>query len=152
MELGTATFDDVALWCVARVVGRSEGKAVLDSGSKALGADRAAYSSGFGRLLDFPAATIVQLSEHHAVAELPDGCDLALGDLVRVVPNHVCNAVNLHDVLHPLVDGRWGQGGASSRAAASRAENRGPPLQRTDPPRWCNYRGSRLTGALATPY
>lgn len=110
VELGTATFDDVALWCVARVVGRSEGKAVLDSGSKALGADRAAYSSGFGRLLDFPAATIVQLSEHHAVAELPDGCDLALGDLVRVVPNHVCNAVNLHDVLHPLVDGRWGQG------------------------------------------
>lgn len=109
VELGTATFDEVALWCVGRVVGRREGRVVLDSGSKALGADRAAYASGFGRLLDVPEATIVQLSEHHAVVELPDGCDLALGELVRVVPNHVCNAVNLHDLLHPVLDGVWGE-------------------------------------------
>ena len=71
---------------------------MLDSGSKVLGADRASYSTGFGRLLDHPDARIVLLSEHHAVAEMA-GPLPSLGSTVRVVPNHVCNAVNLVDEL-----------------------------------------------------
>ena len=65
---------------------------------KALAADRAAYNTGHGRLLDFPDARVVLLSEHHAVV---DGLDEPppLGSRVRVVPNHVCAAVNLADTL-----------------------------------------------------
>lgn len=74
-------------------------RAVLDAGSKALGADRAAYATGFGRLIDHPEARLVQLSEHHAVADLAGRPLPPLGATVRVVPNHVCNAVNLHDEL-----------------------------------------------------
>lgn len=101
-ELDTCGPDDVALTCHATVVSHAGGRLVLDSGSKVLGADRAAYASGHGRLLDDPDARIVQLSEHHAVVETPSALS-PLGSIVRVVPNHVCNAVNLVDDL--WVDG-----------------------------------------------
>lgn len=110
-ELGTTTPDRIALTCLATVVSHSGGRVVLDSGSKALGADRAAWATGFGRLLDHPDARIVLLSEHHAVAEW-DGSPLPeLGSRLRVVPNHVCNAVNLADSLlvahNGVVVDRW---------------------------------------------
>jgi D-serine deaminase-like pyridoxal phosphate-dependent protein len=98
-ELGTVAAEDIALTAVATVVSHAGGRAVLDAGSKVLGADRAAYATGFGRLLDHPEARITALSEHHAVVELGDAPLPRLGDTVRVVPNHVCAAVNLADEL-----------------------------------------------------
>ncbi len=97
-ELGSCSPDDIALTCRATVVSHAHGRLVLDAGSKVLGADRAAYSSGHGRLLDDPDARIVLLSEHHAVVETARPL-APLGSTVRVVPNHVCNAVNLVDTL-----------------------------------------------------
>ncbi|MCK0439992.1 alanine racemase [Gordonia alkaliphila] len=116
LELGSCTWDDIALVAVATVIRASSSpgespRLVLDAGSKTLGADRPAWASGFGRLLDHPDARIVALSEHHAVVEFPPAefptvefptgaKDVpALGDRVRVVPNHVCSAVNLADEL-----------------------------------------------------
>ncbi len=96
-ELGSCTAEQVALTCHARVVSHAGGRAVLDSGSKILGADRPAYASGFGRLLDVAEARIVILSEHHAVVETSDLPPL--GSIVRVVPNHACNAINLVDAV-----------------------------------------------------
>ena len=84
---------------MATVVSHAGGNLVLDSGSKALGADRAAWATGYGRLLDHPDARITSLSEHHAVVAWPDQQLPALGSRLRVVPNHVCNAVNLADEL-----------------------------------------------------
>ncbi len=100
VELGVAGFDDVALTAVATVVHRDGQRIVLDAGSKTLGADRPDWISGGGRLPEHPDARIVALSEHHATAVLPDGvAPPAPGDRVRVVPNHVCTAVNLADEL-----------------------------------------------------
>jgi D-serine deaminase-like pyridoxal phosphate-dependent protein len=98
-ELGTTTPDRIALTCWATVVSHAGGRAVLDSGSKAIGADRSAWATGHGRLLDHPDARIVQLSEHHAVVDRFTGPLPPLGSHLRVVPNHVCNAVNLVDRL-----------------------------------------------------
>ncbi len=98
-ELNRCTREDIALTAYGRVVSRRPGRVVVDTGSKVLGGDRAAYASGYGRLLDHPTARIVQLSEHHAVVEVPHGQDLDLGAVLRVVPNHVCIAVNLVDTL-----------------------------------------------------
>ena len=110
-ELGSCTPEQVALTCHATVVSHAGGRLVLDSGSKVLGADRPAWASGFGRLLDHPEARIVILSEHHAVADLAGRPLPPLGSTVRVVPNHACNAVNLVDEYAVLADGglvdRW---------------------------------------------
>lgn len=97
-ELGTITPDRVALTCLATVVSHAGGRVVLDAGSKALGADRLPWATGSGRLLDHPDARIALLGEHHAVVDWP-GPPPPLGSRTRVVPNHVCNAVNLHDEL-----------------------------------------------------
>ena len=105
-ELGAIGPDDVALTCRATVVSHAGGRLVLDAGSKALGADRAPWASGYGRLLDHPEARIVLLSEHHAVADLGTAPLPPIGSRVDVVPNHVCNAVNLADALHVDADGR----------------------------------------------
>lgn len=99
-ELGHTGPDRIALTCRATVVSHAGGRVVLDAGSKVLGADRAPWASGAGRLLGRPAARVVQLSEHHAVVDWAGRSLPALGTVVDVVPNHVCNAVNLVDVLY----------------------------------------------------
>lgn len=101
-ELGATVPEHIALTAHATVVSHTGGRLVLDAGSKVLGPDRPAWASGHGRLLDHPQARIVQLSEHHAVVELGEAGGNAappLGSIVRVVPNHVCTAVNLVDEL-----------------------------------------------------
>jgi D-serine deaminase-like pyridoxal phosphate-dependent protein len=93
-ELGATVPESIALTVLSTVVSRSPDHLILDAGSKVLGADRASFSTGFGRLRDYPDARITSLSEHHAIMT---GIDLELGTRVRVVPNHVCSAVNLAD-------------------------------------------------------
>jgi D-serine deaminase-like pyridoxal phosphate-dependent protein len=101
VALGTCTPGRVALTAHATVVSAPDaGRIVLDAGSKVLGADRPPWVPGHGLVPDLPDAVVTQLSEHHAVVELPDGAVRpAVGDRLRVVPNHCCNAVNLADVL-----------------------------------------------------
>lgn len=105
-ELGTVDPDDLALTCRATVVSHAHGRVVLNAGSKILGADRAPYATGFGRLIAHPAARIVQLSEHHAVVDLAGAPLPRLGSELDVLPNHVCAAVNLVDELWVDDDGR----------------------------------------------
>lgn len=97
VELGTIGFDQVALTVATTAVSRTGSRLVVDAGSKALGADRAPWASGFGRVLDQPDARIVALSEHHATIQWPGGPLPKLGSRLLLVPNHVCNAVNLAD-------------------------------------------------------
>ena len=99
-ELGAMAPEQLALTCRSTVVSHAGGRLVLDAGSKVLGADRAAYATGHGRLPDHPEARIVLLSEHHAVVDLAGAPLPPLGSQVDVVPNHVCTAVNLVDTLY----------------------------------------------------
>lgn len=102
-ELGSAAPNEIAYSVHGTVVSRRAGRIVVDAGSKVLAADRMAWATGAGRLLDHPEARITQLSEHHAVVDLPTGSPLpSLGDRLRMVPNHVCNAVNLIDTMQVL--------------------------------------------------
>ncbi|MFI7481653.1 alanine racemase [Kocuria sp. M1R5S2] len=104
LELDRCAPEDIALTVAATVVSRHEGGAgiprriVLDAGSKVLGSDRPAWATGYGRLLDHLDARITALSEHHATVVWPEDQPLpALGERLRVVPNHVCLAMNLVD-------------------------------------------------------
>ena len=59
-----------------------------------LGPDRPAWTTGYGRLPDWPDARITGLWEHHAVVAC-NGPGPDLGAVIAVIPNHVCTAVNL---------------------------------------------------------
>jgi Predicted amino acid aldolase or racemase len=106
IELGTIGFDRVALTVIATVVSHAGGRVICDAGSKALGADRAPWATGYGRVLGLAEARIVALSEHHSTIEWP-GPLPALGSTIAIVPNHACNAVNLNDYYQLSSGGRW---------------------------------------------
>lgn len=99
IALGTIDRDRCALSVAATVVSRpARDRAVIDAGSKTFGLDRGAHSSSplkeFGRVIDADAA-LVRLSEEHGVLDLPANSTIAVGDRIRIVPNHVCSVSNL---------------------------------------------------------
>ena len=101
---GAATFEDCALHVHATVVSRpTDSRGVLDAGSKTLTSDPAvsAAGRGHGRILEYPDAVITQLSEEHGVVDFSE-CENrpAIGERVRIVPNHVCPVSNLHDQVY----------------------------------------------------
>lgn len=105
MHLTSLPERDVSLVVASRVVSTPRpGAAVLDAGSKTLSSDRPAWLEGHGWLPDDPQAQIMSLSEEHAVVT---GLSrpLRVGDLVTVVPNHVCTTVNLSQELLVVRDG-----------------------------------------------
>ena len=111
IELGSCGWEDIALTVHGTVVSVRGNRVIVDAGSKALGADKAPYASGYGRVLGHPDARIVALSEHHATIEFPQDAVPVLGDVLPVIPNHVCNTVNLADEVfvfdRGVVVDRW---------------------------------------------
>jgi D-serine deaminase-like pyridoxal phosphate-dependent protein len=107
LELGTCAVGDVALTAATTVVSHAPGRVVLNAGSKILGADRPIWTTGFGRLPDYPDARLSALSEHHATVRWSGSSPLPkLGAVLRVMPNHVCAAVNLADELVIAASGK----------------------------------------------
>ncbi|MBC7790206.1 MAG: alanine racemase [Anaerolineae bacterium] len=108
-EIGACQQEDVALTVLATVISTAvAGQAVIDAGSKALGREplRAQGGGGFGVLAEHPEVIVKSMSEEHGILEL-NGSDWrpAVGDRVRVIPNHVCIVVHLNDVVHGVRDG-----------------------------------------------
>jgi D-serine deaminase-like pyridoxal phosphate-dependent protein len=100
--MGACTWDDCALTILATVVSTAvRGQAVIDAGTKALGReplDPTNPSAGFGCLLHDRDVTVKAMSEEHGILDLTRTLwRPQVGDQVRVIPNHVCVAVHLHD-------------------------------------------------------
>ncbi|MFC0582018.1 alanine racemase [Micrococcoides hystricis] len=111
LELDRIGWDDIALTILTTVVSRDDGSSgstrriVVDAGSKVMGGDRPAWTTGFGRVMGEPDARITALSEHHGTIIWPEEQDLPeIGSRLQVIPNHVCVAVNLVDYLY-VTDG-----------------------------------------------
>ena len=104
VEKGAAAPEDCALTVLATVVSRPTAtRAILDSGSKALSSDTMGLSD-HGELVGIEGARVVGLSEEHGKVSLPAASGLAVGDRVRVVPDHACVVVNLFDHFY-LISG-----------------------------------------------
>lgn len=94
-----ATIDDCAMRVAATVVSRPDNdRAILDSGSKTLAADR--INDGHGIVVEYPDATIYKLNEEHAYVDL-SRCEEkpAIGERVHIIPVHTCVVTNLHNQL-----------------------------------------------------
>ena len=96
LALGACTSDEIALTVAATVVSVHGDRFVIDAGSKALASDRPAWLAGHGWIPALGDATVSTLSEHHGIVT-GTSARPAVGDVVRVVPNHVCTVVNLFD-------------------------------------------------------
>jgi D-serine deaminase-like pyridoxal phosphate-dependent protein len=98
-----ATLDEVALTVAATVVSVRDGHAIVDAGSKALSSDPGP-DENFGLILEAPSSKLYRLNEEHGYVELAPSDLLALGDQVRIVPNHACVVANLFDELMVIQD------------------------------------------------
>jgi D-serine deaminase-like pyridoxal phosphate-dependent protein len=101
---GVGTIDDCALTVLSTVVSHpTTTRAILDAGSKALSSDTLGLPD-FGELVGVPGALVTVLSEEHGTVTLADGAKLAIGQRVRVLPDHACVVSNLFDTVH-LISG-----------------------------------------------
>jgi D-serine deaminase-like pyridoxal phosphate-dependent protein len=98
VQEGVGSFGDCALTVLATVVSRpTDTRAVLDTGSKSLTSDTLGLQ-GFGLIIEYPEAAIVSLSEEHGVVDLTNSsAKPQVGEMVRIIPNHVCPVSNLFD-------------------------------------------------------
>jgi D-serine deaminase-like pyridoxal phosphate-dependent protein len=98
---GLATEEDCALHVYATVVSRAgPERGILDSGSKTLTADPGGGMDGFGHILEYPQARIGAFAEEHGFLDLSRTNQRPnVGEVVRIIPNHVCVVVNMVDQL-----------------------------------------------------
>jgi D-serine deaminase-like pyridoxal phosphate-dependent protein len=106
VALGVVRLERCALSVLATVVSRpAAGRLILDSGSKALAAERlTTLTPGFGMIEGHPELRVERLYEEHAIVHSDGPCAIPVGARVLVVPNHACAAANLHTEL-VVVDG-----------------------------------------------
>ncbi len=116
VNLGVCTLKDCALTVLTTVISRHRDpdgteRFFVDAGRKVLTSDRAPLSDEYGRLLyhprnmvPHPHTRLINLSEEHGWGAVRGGSTLAVGDRVRVVPNHACVVVNTQEEAY-VVDG-----------------------------------------------
>ena len=107
---------DCALTVLTTVVSRhrtASGRERLfaDAGSKTVTSDQGSGTDGYGQLLydglrmeRLPHARIAALSEEHAWIDVSGGSTLEVGDRIRLVPNHACVCMHLHETAW-IIDG-----------------------------------------------
>ncbi len=100
VALGSCQPEDCALSVLARVVSvPAPGRAVVDAGSKTLSSDPLRpLAGGYGQIPG-RRSRVERLSEEHGLIGVASGESFRVGERVRILPNHACSVVNLHDSL-----------------------------------------------------
>jgi D-serine deaminase-like pyridoxal phosphate-dependent protein len=101
---GACALEDCAATILATVVSTSRpGQMIIDGGSKTFSSDRLANPAEvtFGRLVEAPGARFHKMNEEHGFIDLSHAeAEFSVGDRVRLIPNHICVAVNLHENVY----------------------------------------------------
>lgn len=115
MLMGACSLDDCAASILTTVVSTAKkGQMIIDGGSKTFSSDRpvTAIEVSFGHILEAPEAVFSKMNEEHGYVDMRRAKrEFDIGDRVRVIPNHVCVAVNLHPNIYgvrgDLVEHVW---------------------------------------------
>jgi len=100
VDAESAEFANCALTVLVTVISTSTShRAIIDSGSKTLSSDPLLSGNrlGYGYVLGHPEFELQELSEEHGHLTIPGSSTIKIGDRLRVIPNHVCTCINLHD-------------------------------------------------------
>ena len=106
---GACAWEDCAASILATVVSTAKpGQIIIDGGSKTFSSDRPSSGTevSFGRVVESPASVFARMNEEHGFIELRDSpCRFSVGDRVHIVPNHICVAMNLHELVYGVRNG-----------------------------------------------
>jgi len=81
------------------------GKVIVDGGSKAFSSDRflSGHQRGFGLVVEDPDAELEALSEEHGHLSIAASSrPYRLRERLRVIPNHVCSTINMHERIYGI--------------------------------------------------
>jgi len=112
---GACRIDDCAARVVTTVVSTAvPGRAIIDAGSKTLSSDAllSGPQTGYGYVLEFPEAKLFALNEEHGYLDVSGSPHrFRVGEMLTIIPNHVCTCVNMQDEVFLLrggeVAGEW---------------------------------------------
>lgn len=112
---GACRLEDCAARILTTVVSTAvPGHAIVDAGSKTLSCDplSSGTKAGFGYIVEAPDAPLVKLSEEHGhVDVIHSQHHFEVGQVLSIIPNHICTCVNMHDemflVRNQEVVGSW---------------------------------------------
>ncbi|HKS72826.1 MAG TPA: alanine racemase [Terriglobales bacterium] len=112
---GACQLEDCAVRILTTVVSTAvQGHAMIDAGSKTLSSDplSAGPKAGFGLIMEAPDAPLFKLSEEHGHVDAKKSQHwFSVGEVLSIIPNHICTCVNLHDeaflIRNNEVVGSW---------------------------------------------
>ncbi len=103
---GACTLDECAASIMVTVVSTAKaGQMIVDGGSKTFSSDRPTAGSevSFGHVVEAPQAVFTKMNEEHGFVDLRKaGHRFDVGARVRIVPNHICVAMNLHECVYGI--------------------------------------------------
>jgi D-serine deaminase-like pyridoxal phosphate-dependent protein len=106
---GVCTLEDCAARVVTTVVSTAvPGRAMIDAGSKALSSDLLSSGprEGYGYVVEAPDAKLFKLNEEHGYLDTSASHHtFDVGEVLTVIPNHVCTCVNMHDEVFTIRNG-----------------------------------------------
>ena len=113
VAIGSCALEDIAASVLATVIHRSLDRIVIDAGGLALSKDRSTaatdHDAGYGRICtlsgDPTDAIVHEVHQEHGLIRATPGLGLAVGDRVRVLPNHACMTAAAHDRYHVVDQG-----------------------------------------------
>lgn len=106
---GACQLEDCATRVVTTVVSTAvPGRAIIDSGSKTLSSDLLGSGPkvGYGCVVEAPEVPLIKLNEEHGYLDITCSTHkFHVGEVLTIIPNHVCTCVNMHDEALTLRSG-----------------------------------------------
>ena len=105
---GGCTLQDCAASVLVTVVSHARPDHMLvDGGSKTFSSDKLSSGGpGHGHVVEAPGARFHKMNEEHGFVGLETAeRSFTVGDKIRIIPNHVCVAINLHEYIYGVRDG-----------------------------------------------
>lgn len=100
---GLCTLEDCAVRVITTVVSTCiPEQVIVDAGSKVFSSDMlgSGPKRGFGRIMEVDSAGLSKLNEEHGYVEANDYDAFSVGQVLSVIPNHVCTCINMHDEIY----------------------------------------------------
>jgi D-serine deaminase-like pyridoxal phosphate-dependent protein len=106
---GACALEECAASILVTVVSIAKaGQMIIDGGSKTFSSDRPTAGSevSFGHVVEAPQALFTKMNEEHGFVDLQKADrKFGVGDRVRIIPNHICVAMNLHECVYGVRGG-----------------------------------------------
>ncbi|MGW8428554.1 alanine racemase [Peribacillus simplex] len=102
-KYGSCAEEECAATVHVTVVSRpSHDLAIIDGGSKTFATDVQPNQpplllKGFGKIVGYPNVTLERVTEEHGMLHIEGDANIRVGDVLQIIPNHICSTVNLHN-------------------------------------------------------